>query len=69
MHERGTLDRQLNVRASADDVDRLDRLAQALSDRTPGLSVNRSAAARAAILRGLDALEVELGVAAKKRAK
>lgn len=63
------LNRQLNLRASVDDVERLDRLALALSERTPGVEVTRSSAARAAILRGLDALEAELLPAKKTKPK
>lgn len=62
------MDRQLNLRASAEDVDRLDRLATLLSV-TPGVEITRSSAARAAILRGLDALEAELAAAAKATKK
>lgn len=65
MGKDGPLDKQLTLRVSATEVDRLDRLAASLSERTPGVDVNRSAAARAAILRGLDALEAE--TATKKK--
>jgi len=55
------LDRQLNLRVSASEMDRLEQLAETLTRRNLGVSINKSAAARAAIIRGLDALEAELG--------
>ena len=66
------LDRQLNLRVSASELERLDRVADVLSTRTLGVAVNRSATARAIILRGLEAFEAELAaepVAAKKKPK
>ncbi len=52
----------LNVRVTAADVARLDALAAALAARTPGTSMSKSDAARAAILRGLAELELEHGI-------
>jgi hypothetical protein len=61
------LDRQLNLRVSASELDRLDRVADVLSRRTLGVAVNRSAMARAVILRGLEAIEAELAEDTKKK--
>ena len=47
----------LDIRTTEDVLERLDRLAARLS--RPGLEVSRSGAARAAVLRGLEAMEAE----------
>lgn len=47
-------------------IARLDRAASELSKRTAGVEVGRSGVLRAAVLRGLDALEVELGLAGRQ---
>lgn len=41
---------------------RLDRIAEVLTSRVPGSSLKRSDALRAAIERGVEALERELGI-------
>ncbi len=63
------LDRQLNLRVSASEMERLDRVADVLSQRTLGVAVNRSATARAIILRGLEAFEAELASSEVKKTK
>jgi hypothetical protein len=45
-------------------VQRLDRIADALSERRPGEVVKRADTLRAAIERGVEVLERELGIAA-----
>ena len=50
-------------------VGRLDALAEALSLRAAGVKVNRSAAARTALERGLSAMEKEIGIEPKKGVK
>lgn len=52
----------LAVRFDRAELARLDQVGEALSARTPGLTLSRSGAVRAAVSRGLDALEVELGL-------
>lgn len=47
---------QLGLRLSSADLRRIDDLAALLSKRAEGVEINRSAAARAALLRGLDAM-------------
>jgi hypothetical protein len=44
---------------------RLDALALALSKRAAGVAVKRGSAAKAALLRGLDAIEHELGLVSR----
>lgn len=56
-----------SMRLDADLVDRLDRVAEAMSERAAGLPVNRSNAARVALERGLDVLEVELKLKSKSK--
>jgi len=53
---------RLDIRADPELLARVDRLAVAMA--RPGVEVTRSGAARAALLQGLDALEVEYRVAA-----
>jgi hypothetical protein len=60
------LDKQLNLRVSTTEMDRIDRVATLLSQKMAGVSVNRSAAARAAIIKGLEALEADLKKPSKK---
>lgn len=52
------------VRTSgADDIEsRLDRIAEALSLRANGLPVKRGTAARHCMVRGIEAIERELGI-------
>jgi predicted transcriptional regulator len=54
------------LRLEEDLVQRLDSLADALSKRTVGVKVTRSAAMRAALERGLDSLEAEVGKPARR---
>ncbi len=63
------LDRTLNMRVSSDDMERLDRLVSAIEAKTPGVELTRSSAARAALLRGLEALEGEYGPQAAAKRK
>jgi predicted transcriptional regulator len=56
-----------SIRLDADLIDRLDRLAESMSDRAGGAPVNRSSAARVALERGIDALESEFRLSKKKR--
>ena len=58
---------RLDIRADQETLDRIDRLAARLS--RPGAELTRSDATRAAVLRGLDAMEAELGPAPKPAAK
>lgn len=50
-------------------VERLDRIAEALSERLPGRPLKRSDAIRAAIEKGVEALERELGLSKPKPKK
>lgn len=58
---------RLDIRADQRILDRLDRLAAALCE--PGVNVKRSGAARAALLRGLEVLEEERGIARGRGAR
>lgn len=65
--------RNFAVRLDETQVARLERLAEAIGERTPGMDVTRSDAIRATIERGLLALEAEHRVSggarpAKKKA-
>lgn len=60
--------KQTAIRVTEADVDRFERLAQAMSAET-GLDVSRSAAMRAAMTSGLEVLEERYGLAKKKGAK
>ena len=51
--------RNFAVRLDDAQVARLERLAEAIAEHTPGMDVTRSDAIRATIERGLDALEAE----------
>jgi hypothetical protein len=57
----------LDIRVDAPTIDRVARLAARLS--VPGAELTRSDAARACLLRGLEALEGESALAAKKGGK
>lgn len=61
------LTQQLNLRVAVADVERLDAVAAVLASRMPGIDATRSSAARAAMLRGLELLESELGLAPSKK--
>lgn len=47
-------------------LERFDKLATVLSSRAGGVAVNRTDAIRAAVTKGLDALEVEYGIGRKR---
>jgi predicted DNA-binding protein len=53
----------VGFRLEADQIERLDKLAGALSKRSANVSVSRSSAARAALERGISELEKEYGIA------
>lgn len=59
----------LPVRLEDDLVERLDALAELLTERAAGVKVSRSAAMRAALERGLEALEGELGGSRRNKPK
>ncbi len=70
------VDRRMNaqrlntsIRLDAEILDRLDRIAEAMTARAAGAPVNRSTAARVALERGLDALEAELKIPKTKAKK
>ena len=56
---------QVGFRLEPEQLERLDKLAEALTKRTAGVTVNRSSAARAALDRGIEELEKDIGLAAK----
>lgn len=60
-------DMPIPLRVSEELVGRIDRLATALTARASGAKVARSSAMRVAIERGLDVLEVELGIVPKRK--
>ena len=55
------------IRLEDDLIARLDALAVALTERAAGVKVTRTAAMRAALERGLEALEAEAGTAKRGR--
>lgn len=55
----------VSVRTEAAVDERLDRVAEELSRRAAGMVVKRTAVAKTAMLRGLDAIERELGLVSK----
>ncbi len=57
----------VSVRLDSATVARLDKLAEALTARAAGATVNRSAVVRLAVDRGIDKLEAELGLAKKRK--
>jgi hypothetical protein len=59
--------RTLPIRLEDDLIDRLDAVAVALTARAAGVKVSRTAAMRAALERGLQALEAEAGVTSRRR--
>jgi hypothetical protein len=60
---------QVSLRLDQADVDRLDAVTRAFEARTPGMELTQSAAARAALRVGLEAVERGFGsVAANERA-
>lgn len=60
--------RTLPIRLEDDLIERLDTLAAALTVRAAGVKVSRTAAMRAALERGLAALEAEARVTAQPAA-
>lgn len=58
-----------SVRLDPAQMSRLDRIVDAMRCRLAGLDVGRSTALRLALERGMDALEAELGLTARRRAK
>ena len=63
-----TTKQYLNVRISDDDVARLDRLMATMATAT-GLELNRSDVHRAALARGLSALEEEHGLPERRKGR
>jgi hypothetical protein len=59
----------LGIRAEQATIDRIDAVASALSARVAPAEMTRSDAARVALDRGLDVLEVELGIAPSAKGK
>jgi len=57
----------LPIRLEDDLIARLDALAAALTERAAGVKVSRTAAMRAALERGLVALEAEAGTSTRRR--
>lgn len=57
----------VSVRVDEDTIERLDRIAEAMSKRAAGVNVKRGTVVRAAIERGIVALEAELGLKKPKR--
>jgi NifB/MoaA-like Fe-S oxidoreductase len=58
----------LGVRFTPGEIERLDRLVEAMHAET-GLEVTRSAAMRAALFEGFETLEAKYGVTKKKQAR
>ena len=54
------------VRLTAEEVERFDRLAEAVSKRVNGLRVSRSELMRMLFARGLPVLEAEFGIKGKR---
>ena len=52
----------IGTRVTPATLERLDRIAEAIAEQTPGLEATRSDAARAAIEVGLEPLEKRLGL-------
>jgi hypothetical protein len=59
----------VSVRLEETMVQRLDAVAQAMSKRAAGAAVKRGTALRAAVERGMEALEAELGIARRPKPK
>jgi predicted transcriptional regulator len=59
----------VSVRLDEATVQRLDRLAEAMSKRAAGAAVKRGTALRAAVERGMEQLEAELGLAKRPKRK
>lgn len=65
----GVAKKHLGIRAEEETIDRLNRVAAAMTVRASGAEVNMSDAARVVLLRGLDVLEAELGIVDTKGGK
>lgn len=61
--------KQFPIRLEDELVERIDRLASTMQKRAAGAEVTRTAAAKVALTRGLDALEAELGLAGRRAKK
>jgi hypothetical protein len=59
--------RPLAIAFDAETIAKLDRVAKALSERAAGMRVTRSDIVRAAVDRGLAALEIEAGLTRRPR--
>lgn len=59
--------RTIPIRLEDELIERLDALATALTERAAGVKVTRTAAMRAALERGIEALEAEAGVPGRRR--
>lgn len=57
----------VSVRLDDDAIRRLERIAEALSERAGGALIKRGTAVRVAVQHGIEALETELGLVKKKR--
>lgn len=63
------IERPLAIRLTDALIERLDRIAESLSERAAGTRISRSQAIRAAIERGVADLEGELGIVKPKTRK
>lgn len=61
--------RPIPLRIEQATLDRLDRIAEALSERAAGVRVTRADASRIALDRGAEALEKELGLSRAPKRK
>jgi predicted transcriptional regulator len=61
--------KQFPIRLEDELVERIDRLAEKMQERTGGAELTRTAVVKAALARGLDSLETELGLAGRRAAK
>jgi hypothetical protein len=59
-------DRPIPVRLEEDIIERLDRIAEALTARAVGARVSRASAMRVALERGVSSIETELGLSRAK---
>ena len=59
-------DKPIAIRLDEEILSRLDRLSEALTGRVAGARLTRTDAHRVALLRGLESLEEELGLKAKR---
>jgi hypothetical protein len=59
----------VSVRLNLEALERLDRIAEALSNRAVGVTMNRSMVVRVAVGRGIDTLEAELGLSKRPKPK